>query len=285
MNGDRERKDPLPLIRNGSGPETPPEANHAEPLLRAFGDEPAVTRDSTFVVPSDLRAAYRAGNSRPILVIAAFLVFCAIGGGYAYLRITAVEAPPPVAETTAKPAPQPAAAEPYKTNPAPAQTAQPAPVSAPPPVAKVQQAPAPVVDEAAAARARERLKAAEAARLAEQQARIKREQAEAAAKAAEQARLAAVKRHEEKLRAERQRKEAAARRAAEARAKQEQALQNKLDQATVVPPAQPPDEDEAAPPPPRQKHARFVPRNSSDDDGPPLDAGDLPPRSAGDENQ
>ena len=314
MNGDRERKDPLPLSRTGSEPELPPEQDHREPRLRASRDEPEVARESGLAAPSDLRAAHQSRNSLPVMTIAAFVLFCLIGAAYAYLKFSDAEGPPPVAEIR-----PPAAVPAGKTAATPETPVTPAPATAPPataarqpaspmPVAKAPPpAAAPVVDEAAMERARARLHAEEAARRAaeqdrlkraqaekaakaeqakraEEQARIKREQAEKAAKA-EQARLAAIRQREEKMRAERQRKERAARRAAEARSKEEQALQSQLDQAAASPPppAPVPSSDEAQPQPqPRRQNAKLVPRSRSDDDGPPLDAGDLPPRTPGD---
>src|SRR6185312_15147357 len=139
MNGDRERKDPLPLNRDGSEPELPPARDHVEPRLRAFGDEPEVARETGLAAPGDLRAAHQSGNSLPVLAITAFVLFCLIGGAYAYLKFADTGAPaPPVAETQPTPAPA------YETTPTPAQIAEPAPAPMPPPVAKAKPAASPL---------------------------------------------------------------------------------------------------------------------------------------------
>ncbi|HEX4114100.1 MAG TPA: hypothetical protein VH020_16325, partial [Stellaceae bacterium] len=98
---------------------------------------------------------------------------------------------------------------------------------------------------------------------------------------AEQARLAAVHRHDEKLRAERQRQETARRaalvkqaKAANATSQQEQAVQNQLDRASA--PARGGQDQPADSRGRHEQNAKLLPQ-SLPGEGPPLDAGDLPP--------
>ncbi len=173
MSGDSQhgRKDPLPLSRGASAPE-PQDGERAEPRLHAFGDEPPVTVESSLVVPPDLRAAHQGGGSAPIIAIAAFVVFCLCGAGYAawtFSGATSNPTPPAVSLTpspeAAAPAPMPVATPPaYQVNPPPT---QPVTEVAPAPAAKPPATSAkPVVDQAA----REHEQAAESARRAAEQA-------------------------------------------------------------------------------------------------------------------
>ncbi len=287
MNGDRlhDRKDPLPLSRGTTDPETGGE--HHEPRLRDFGDEPPVTPDTGFIVPADLRAAHQGRGSAPIIVIAAFVVFCAGGGAYAYWKFAATDDVTPSAQITAPAAPATtpapaAAAQPYQVNPPPAQPAADVTSATPAPAPPTQAAPASTtIDPAAAAR---RKAADDARRAAEKAARAWQaaEQAQREKDQADKLRLAAIRHHEEKLRADRERKEAALRKAQQQRARQEQAVQEQIDQATAA--ANPAPQLPVTPPKRRQQNADLP--QTSRGDGPPLDARDLPPpAAAGPENQ
>lgn len=283
MNGDRlhDRKDPLPLSRGTAEPETGD--GHHEPQLRAFGDEPAVISDTSLVVPADLRAAHQGRGSAPIIAIAAFVVFCACGGAYAYWKFTAVDHATPSAQITAPTAPATpaaAAAQPYEVTPPPTQPAAAVATAPPTPAPPAQAAPAkPTIDPAAAAR---RKVADEARRAAERAARERQAAEQAQREQAEKLRLAAIRHHEEKLRADRERKEAALRKVQQQRARQEQAVQEQIDQATAA--ANPAPQLPATPPTRRQQNADLP--QTARGDGPPLDAGDLPPpATAAPENQ
>jgi hypothetical protein len=294
MNGDRdhERKEPLPLAVSRSARELPP-GDQVEPRLRAFGGEPSVSEESGLVVPSDLRAAHQSRGSAPIIAIAAFIVFCLCGAGYAAWTFGGADNKPATPETAATlpaQAAAPIASQPTSRADAPAAASTSAAPSAPP-VATAPPAPpnppTPVVDQAAeqvrqqaAAETRrvEQAKRDKARREQVQREQAQREQALREREQAENARLAAIRRHEDKVRVERQRKEAAARRAQQARAQQEQAVQEQLDQAAVTP-AQPP-QPPSAPPPRRIQNAKLTPTSPSGD-APPLDATDLPPRAPG----